>query len=90
MPEFGIGTAPPACNAIAGRTPASIQTGDTMLSDGYEIICNSFADLRRAFGLSSAEEVDVKQFCDHQITDGELLANPSPGDMTAVRAEPHD
>lgn len=46
-----------------------------MLSDGYEVICSWVGNLKSVFGLSSAEEDDVKQFCDHQLSDGDLGAN---------------
>ena len=46
-----------------------------MFSDGYEVICSWVGNLKSVFGLSSAEEDDVKQFCDHQRSDGELRAN---------------
>jgi hypothetical protein len=46
-----------------------------MLSDGYEVICSWVGNLTSIFGLSSAEEDDVKQFCDHQLSDGELRVN---------------
>ena len=46
-----------------------------MFSDGYEVICSWVGNLKSVFGLSSAEEHDVKQFCDRQLPDGELRAD---------------
>ena len=58
-----------------------------MFSDGYEVICSWVGNLKSVFGLSSAEEDDVKQFCDHQLSDGDLGANSRFTNLTSECAE---
>lgn len=58
-----------------------------MFSDGYEVICSWVGNLKSVFGLSVEEEDDVRQFCDHQILDGELLANSRFANLTSECAE---
>jgi hypothetical protein len=45
-----------------------------MLTDGYELICSLFGDLRSSFGLSSMDDGDVKRYCDHHTPDEALSA----------------